>query len=75
MIVKLLTEKHLEFLSIRGGCTGSSESACVKMPLCWKSHATAQMSSAVNLGLQIIHTNIKLYLTSRRCNTIINYLL
>ena len=26
MIVKLLTEHHLEFLSLKGGCTGSSES-------------------------------------------------
>ena len=43
MIVKLLTERHLEFLSFTGGCTGSSESAHVKMPHCWKSHAAAQM--------------------------------
>ena len=26
MSVKLLTEHHLEFLSLKGGCTGSSES-------------------------------------------------
>ena len=26
MTVKLLTEHHLEFLSFKGGCTGSSES-------------------------------------------------
>ena len=26
MIVKLLTEHHLEFLSLKGGCRGSSES-------------------------------------------------
>ena len=43
MIVKLLTERHLEFLSLKGGCTGSSESTLVKMPNCWKSHATAQL--------------------------------
>ena len=30
MIVKLLTEHHLEFLSLKGGCTGSSESTDVK---------------------------------------------
>ena len=41
MIVKLLTEHHLEFLSLKGGCRGSSESTLVKMPRCWKSHATA----------------------------------
>ena len=43
MIVKLLTEHHLEFLSLKGGCTGSSESTLVKMPHCWKSHATAHI--------------------------------
>ena len=37
MIVKLLTEHHLEFLSLKGGCTGLSESTLVKMPYCWKS--------------------------------------
>ena len=37
MSVKLLTEHHLEFLSVRGGCTGSSESIYVKIPHCWKS--------------------------------------
>ena len=43
MIVKLLTEHHLEFLSLKEGCTGLSESTHVKMPKCWKSHATAQL--------------------------------
>ena len=38
MRVKLLTEHHLEFLSLKGGCTGSSESTHVKIPHCWKSH-------------------------------------
>ena len=37
MSVKLLTEQHLEFLSLNGGCTGLSESTHVKMPYCWKS--------------------------------------
>ena len=44
MIVKLLTEHHLEFLGLKGGCTGLSESTHVKMPHCWKSHAMAQIS-------------------------------
>ena len=39
MIIKLLTEHHLEFLSLKGGCRGSSESTLVKMSHCWKSHA------------------------------------
>ena len=43
MIVKLMAELHLEFLSLKGGCTGSSESTLVKMPHCWKSHATAHI--------------------------------
>ena len=41
MTVKLLTEHHLEFLSLKGGYTGSSESTLVKMPHCWKSHVTS----------------------------------
>ena len=41
MIVKLQTEHHLEFLSLKGGCRGSSESTLVKMSNCWKSHAAA----------------------------------
>ena len=44
MIVKLLTEHHLEFLSLKVGRRGSSESTHVKMPHCWKSHALAHMS-------------------------------
>ena len=43
MIVKLLTEHHLEFLSLKGGCRASSESILVKMSNCWKSHVKAQM--------------------------------
>ena len=31
MIVKLLTEHHLEFPSLKGGCRGSSESTLVKL--------------------------------------------
>ena len=43
MSVKLLTEHHLEFLSVKGGFTGSYASTPVKMPHCWKSHVTAQI--------------------------------
>ena len=32
MSVKLLNEYNLEFLSLTGDCTGSSESTLVKMP-------------------------------------------
>ena len=44
MMVKLLTEHHLEFLSLKGGCIGSSESTLVKMSNCWKSHVTCRGS-------------------------------
>ena len=44
MSLNLLTEHHLEFLSLKGGCTGSSESTRVKMPHC-KSDVAAQMYS------------------------------
>ena len=43
MGVELLPEHHLEFLSLKGGCTGTSESTLVKMPHCWKSRVAAQL--------------------------------
>ena len=43
MIVQLLTEHHLEFLSLTGCFTGSSESTLVKMSNRWKYHALAHM--------------------------------
>ena len=54
MIVKLLTEHHLEFLSLKGGCRGSSESTLVKMSNCWKSHAAAQ----IHLTLKTLRLNV-----------------
>ena len=50
MIVRLLAEHHLKFLSLKGGYTGSSESTHVKIPYCWKSHALAQISKFFTLG-------------------------
>ena len=40
MLVKLLIEHHLGFLSLKGGCTDSYGSTLDKIPRCWKSHAT-----------------------------------
>ena len=54
MSVKLLTEQYLEFLSLKGGCRGSSESTLVKMPHCWKSHVTAHFNIPVVLQVQNI---------------------
>ena len=49
MSVKLLTEHHLEYLSLTGGCTGWSESTLVKMPHYWKSHVTTQMFMIIKI--------------------------
>ena len=43
MIVKLLTEHNMGFVSLKGGCRGSSESTLVKKSNCWKSHALAHL--------------------------------
>ena len=43
MIVELLTEHHLEIISLKEGCRVSSESTLVKKSNCWKSHAAAQI--------------------------------
>ena len=44
MIVKLLSQHYLEFISLTGGCRGSYESTLVKIPHCWKSHDMAHFS-------------------------------
>ena len=48
MSVNLLTEHRFEFLSLKGGCTGSSESTLVKMPHYLKSHVSA-IAYAINM--------------------------
>ena len=53
MSVKLLTEHHLDFISLKGGCTGSSEYTLVKMPHCWKSHVTAH----IQIDYHFIHSS------------------
>ena len=56
MIVKLLTEQHLEFLSLKRGCTGSSESTHVKMPHCWKSQVMAHFNDCYfQIGRQLLN--------------------
>ena len=59
MSVKLLTEHDLEFLSLKGSCTGSSESTLVKMPHCWKSHTTAQLNMVRVCHNYSSHTNLR----------------
>ena len=59
MIVKLLTEHHLELLSLKGGCRGSSESTLVKISNCWKSHATAHFASSSKILSSFTIKNIQ----------------
>ena len=56
MIVKLLTEHHFEFLSLKGGCRGSSKSTLVKMPHCWKSHALAQICCYSSFSINFVNS-------------------
>ena len=42
MIVKLLTEHHFEFRSLKEDCRGLSESTHAIIQHCWKSHALAK---------------------------------
>ena len=65
MIVKLLTKGHLEFLSLKGSCRGSSESTHVKMSNCWKSHTLAHMCCTLRGGGTIngsVDLNVRAYL-------------
>ena len=65
MTVKLLTEHHLEFLSLKVGCIGSSESTHVKISHCWKSHVAAHYEDSACMitemlftrDLSVFHTN------------------
>ena len=60
--IKLLTEQHLQFLSLKGGCTGSAESTLIKMPHYWKSHFTAQYYEAsllIHLRSPALEVDIK----------------
>ena len=54
MSVKLLTENHLEFLSLKGGCISSSEPTLVKMPHCWKSCVAAHMYILGKLTMPLV---------------------
>ena len=53
MTVKLLTEHHWEFLSLKGGCTDSSEPTLVKMTHCWKSHVRAHILTPTDTSTDI----------------------
>ena len=62
MTVKLLTEHHFEFLSLKGDGTGLSESTLVKKPYCWKSHVTAQLFTILMKKIWLskpVHVDVK----------------
>ena len=80
MIVKLLTGHHLEFLSLKGGCTGSSESTLVKMSNCWKSHSAAQISFSIiefATSMLVKHKTVLLVISAQKMSVtiIVKYLL
>ena len=55
--IKLLREHHLEFLTLKMGCRGLSESTLVRMPYCWKSHVAAHM--VLFVGNMVLTTSVK----------------
>ena len=61
MSVKLLAEQRSEFLSLKGDCTGSSESTLVKIPHCWKSHVPAHIFLKCLCQLYVVVVTNKLY--------------
>ena len=62
MTVKLQTEQYLGFLSLKGGCSGLSESILIKIPHCWKSRATVDKGGRINVIRQY-------FLPLQFCNT------
>ena len=60
MSVKLLTVHHLERLSLKGGCTGSSEFTFVKTPNCWKSHVLHHIFDIGQFGAILYILNFKI---------------
>ena len=61
MSFKLLTEHNLEFLGLKGGYRGSSESTLVKMSHCWNSHVTAHLSFVCDGDVFLMFSSILLY--------------
>ena len=43
MTIKLPNAYNFEFLSLNGGCRGSSETTHVKITYCWKSHVKSKV--------------------------------
>ena len=63
MSVKLLPEHHLEVLSLKGGCTGASESTLVKMQhlleiTCHGLFLNLQFIQILTLHLHLVQTSL-----------------
>ena len=59
MRIEVLAEHHLKFLSLKGGCTTSSESTHAKMPHCWKSRVVAKLIAMSNFMSFLIYDNFQ----------------
>ena len=70
MFVKLLSEHHLEFLSLKGGYTCSSESTLVKMSNCWQNHALAH----IFLLFYYLYVSVATSVTSLKKYHLVTYL-
>ena len=57
MIVKLLTEHHLEFLSLKGD-SKALPGLHVRIPRCWKSHARARLILSFDSNAILVITNL-----------------
>ena len=64
----MMTEHHLEFLSLTRGCIVSSESTLVKMSHCWKSRVTAKMQCHSDLIKIIAVRHIINQVNEHQCN-------
>ena len=67
--LKLLTEYHLESLSLKEGRTGTPESTPVKMPHCWKSHATAHIVMRIHTHADPSHTRACAHVHTQHTHT------
>ena len=75
MSVKLLTEHHLEFLSLKGGSTGSSDSTLVKIPYCWKSYGPRRKKAGIwGLRTTKVQTSLREFAQSDQHHLLFAYI-
>ena len=64
--IKLLTERHLEFLSLKGGCTGSSESILNATLLEITCRGSCILDNVCKIGISSIRSDTFLFLFHRK---------